>query len=167
VLTYALRRFLISIPILIAATFIIFGAITLTGDPLADLRQVPNITQEQIDRVRQTRGLDDPVPVQYVRWVEQIAQGGFGEYMLSPRPIWPDLRRVLQHTLQLVIAAEIIAFIVAVALGVLSAKRQYSVFDYATTTISFIGYSMPAFWFALLLQVAVVAGVHRAGGGCV
>jgi peptide/nickel transport system permease protein len=60
------------------------------------------------------------------------------------------------NTLQLVVAAELIAFVVAVALGVLSAKRQYSVFDYATTTISFIGYSMPAFWFALLLQVAVV-----------
>jgi peptide/nickel transport system permease protein len=157
VLTYALRRFLISVPIIIAATFLIFAAISMTGDPLADLRQLPNITQEQIDRVREARGLDQPFHVQYLRWVEQIPQGGFGEYLISPRPIWPDLRRVMMHTLQLVIGAEIIAFIIAVALGVLSAKRQYSVFDYATTTISFIGYSMPAFWFALILQVMVVA----------
>jgi peptide/nickel transport system permease protein len=63
---------------------------------------------------------------------------------------------VLINTLQLVVAAEVIAFVIAVALGTLSAKRQYSFFDYATTTLSFFGYSMPAFWFALLLQVTVV-----------
>jgi len=65
--------------------------------------------------------------------------------------------------MQLVIAAEVIAFIIAVALGVLSAKRQYSVFDYTTTTLSFIGYSMPAFLFALFLQVAVVQIFVRTG----
>ena len=153
---YALRRFLISIPIIAAATFIIFGAVTLTGDPLQDLRQQPNITQERIDTVRESRGLDDPVYVQYWRWLEAIPNDGFGEYMLSPRPVWPDLRRVMGNTLQLVIAAEVIAFVVAVALGTLSAKRQYSVFDYFTTTVSFFGYSMPSFWFALILQLIVV-----------
>jgi peptide/nickel transport system permease protein len=163
VLTYALRRLLISIPIIIAATFLIFAAVSMTGDPLADLRQLPNITQDQIDRVRESRGLDDPLPVQYLRWVEQIPQGGFGEYLISPRPIWPDLRRVLNHTLQLVIAAEVIAFIVAVALGTLSAKKQYSVFDYFTTTVSFVGYSMPAFWFALILQIIVVRIFYATG----
>jgi peptide/nickel transport system permease protein len=163
VLTYALRRLLISLPIIVAATFLIFAAVSMTGDPLADLRQLPNITQDQIDRVRESRGLDDPLPVQYLRWVEQIPQGGFGEYLISPRPIWPDLRRVLNHTLQLVIAAEVIAFIVAVALGTLSAKKQYSVFDYFTTTVSFVGYSMPAFWFALILQIIVVRIFYATG----
>jgi len=156
VLNYALRRLLITIPILILSTFLTFGFVTSSGDPLADLRAQPNITQEQIDRVRELRGLDDPFHVQYLRWIEQIPQGGFGEYMISPRPIWPDLQRVMGNTLQLVVAAELIAFVIAVALGVLSAKRQYSVFDYSTTTLSFIGYSMPSFWFALILQVIVV-----------
>ena len=162
-LTYALRRTLISIPVILLATFITFAAISVSGDPLADLRQLPNITQEQIDNVRESRGLNDPLPAQYLRWVEQVAQGGFGEYMISPRPIWPDLRRVLGNTLQLVIAAEVIAFIIAVVLGVLSAKRQYSVFDYTTTTLSFIGYSFPSFLFALFLQVAVVQIFVRTG----
>ncbi len=155
-LNYALRRFLISIPIIVVATFLIFWAISLTGDPLQDLRQQPNITTEQIERVRENRGLDEPFYVQYAVWVQQIPTGGFGEYLLSPRPIAPDLQRVVIHTLQLVIAAEVLAFIVAVALGTLSATRQYSVFDYSTTTLSFIGYSMPSFWFALILQVIVV-----------
>jgi peptide/nickel transport system permease protein len=163
VLTYALRRLLISIPIILFATFLIFMAVSVSGDPLADLRQLPNITQEQIDNVREARGLNDPLPVQYLRWVEQIPQGGFGEYLISPRPIWPDLRRVLGNTLQLVIAAEVLAFILAVALGVLSAKRQYSVFDYTTTTLSFFGYSMPSFLFALFLQVIVVQIFVRTG----
>jgi len=163
VLTYALRRLLISIPIILLATFLIFMAVSVSGDPLADLRQLPNITQEQIDNVREARGLNDPLPVQYLRWVEQIPQGGFGEYLVSPRPIWPDLKRVLGNTLQLVIAAEVLAFILAVALGALSAKRQYSVFDYTTTTLSFFGYSMPSFLFALFLQVFVVQIFVRTG----
>ncbi len=162
-LTYALRRLLISIPIILLATFLIFMAVSVSGDPLADLRQLPNITQEQIDNVREARGLNDPLPVQYLRWVEQIPQGGFGEYLVSPRPIWPDLKRVLGNTLQLVIAAEVLAFILAVALGALSAKRQYSVFDYTTTTLSFFGYSMPSFLFALFLQVFVVQIFVRTG----
>ncbi|GGI04517.1 ABC transporter permease [Egicoccus halophilus] len=155
-LNYALRRLLITVPILILSTFLVFGFVSSAGDPLADLRAQPNITQEQIDRVREMRGLDDPFPVQYLRWIEQIPQGGFGEYLLSPRPIWPDLQRVIGNTLQLVVAAEVIAFVIAVVLGAVSAKRQYSVFDYSTTTLSFIGFSFPAFWFALILQVIVV-----------
>ncbi len=153
---YALRRMLISIPVIVLATFIIFGAVTITGDPLQELRQAPNITQEQIDQIRESRGLDQPFYVQYWRWVTDIPAEGFGDYLLSPRPIWPDLQRVMGNTLQLVIAAEVLAFVVAIALGTISAKRQYSVFDYATTTISFFGYSMPSFWFALILQLIVV-----------
>jgi peptide/nickel transport system permease protein len=163
VLTYSLRRFLISIPLLLIATYLIFWGVARTGDPLQDLRALPNITQEQIDRVREARGLDDPIPVQYMRWVEQIASGSFGEYLLTPRPIWPDLRRVMLNTLQLVVVAELLAISVAIALGVLAAKRQYSVFDYTTTTLSFIGYAMPAFWFALLLQLLVVQIFLRTG----
>jgi len=156
VFQYALRRLLISIPVIALATFIIFGAVTITGDPLQELRQAPNITQEQIDQIRESRGLDQPFYVQYWRWVTDIPTEGFGDYLISPRPIWPDLQRVMGNTLQLVIAAEVLAFVVAIALGTISAKRQYSVFDYATTTISFFGYSMPSFWFALILQLIVV-----------
>ena len=63
------------------------------------------------------RGLDDPFTVQYVRWIEQIPNGGFSEYLISPRPIWPDLKRVMGNTLQLVVIAEMFAFVTAVALG--------------------------------------------------
>lgn len=155
-LQYALRRLLISIPIIFVATFLIFGAVSATGDPLQDLRQQPNITQAQIDFVRESRGLDEPFYVQYGVWLKNIPTEGFGTYLLNRKPIWPALRRVLGNTLQLVIAAEILAFVTAIALGTISAKRQYSVFDYTTTSISFLGFAMPAFAFALVLQVIVV-----------
>lgn len=153
---YALRRLLVSIPIIFAATFIIFGAVTISGDPLGELRQQPNMTQEQIDFIRESRGLNEPFHVQYITWLTNIPTEGFGTYLLNRNPIWPDLQRKLGNTLQLVLVAEVIAFVIAVALGTISAKRQYSVFDYTTTTISFLGFAMPAFAFALILQVIVV-----------
>ena len=81
---------------------------------------------------------------------------GFGTTILGDKPILPDLWRVMKHTLQLVIIAELLAILIAVGIGVYSALRQYSVFDYSATTFSFIGLAMPVFWFALMLQVGVV-----------
>ena len=155
-ITYAFRRVLVSIPIVLAATFLVFFFVSLTGDPLGDLRAQPNITQEQLDFVRASRGLDKPIYVQYALWLGSIPTTGFGTYLLNSNPIWPDLKRVLGNTLQLVIVAEVLSLIIAVALGVLSAKRQYSFFDYFTTTFSFFGFSMPVFWFALILQIIFV-----------
>lgn len=155
-LTYALRRVLISIPIIIASTFLVFMLVSLTGDPLADLRAAPNISQEQIDRVRAARGLDQPVPVQYWTYLSSLPTEGFGTYLRNNNPIWPDLQRVLGNTMQLVIIAEVLSLVLAIGLGVFAAKKQYSFFDYSTTTISFIGFSMPVFWFALILQVIFI-----------
>jgi len=80
----------------------------------------------------------------------------FGTTILGSKPILPDLWRVMKHTLQLVIVAELLAILIAVGIGVYSALRQYSVFDYTATTFSFMGLAMPVFWFALMLQVGVV-----------
>ncbi len=155
-LAYAARRLLISIPIILGATFIVFSLVSLTGDPLADLRAAPNISQEQLDLVRSSRGLDQPIPVQYGRWLASIPSDGFGTYLRNSNEIWPDLSRVLGNTLQLVIVAEVLSIVIAIALGVLAAKKQYSFFDYVTTTGSFFGFSMPVFWIALILQIIFV-----------
>src|SRR6476660_8560055 len=80
----------------------------------------------------------------------------FGNTLLGNQPIWPDLERVMGHTLQLIIAAEIIAVLLAVAIGVYSAIRQYSLVDHAATFFSFLGFSVPIFWLALVLQVLFV-----------
>lgn len=160
---YALRRLLISIPLILVATFLIFTVMSFTGDPLADLRQLPNITQERIDMIRASRGLDQPFWVQYGNWLAAIPNDGFGTYLTSQRQILPDIQRVMGNTLQLVLTAEIFAFTLAIFLGVVSARKQYSIFDYFTTTISFFGLAMPSFWFALILQLLVIVGINTFG----
>ena len=77
----------------------------------------------------------------------------FGTPLFVQTPIWDDLTRVVPHTLQLVIVAELLALLIGILIGVYSAIRQYSVFDYSATMLSFLGFAMPVFWLALMLQI--------------
>jgi peptide/nickel transport system permease protein len=142
-----------TIPILFATTLLIFVFMSVSGDPLGQVRQIPNVSQETIDNLVEENHLDRPILIQYAYWLKEAVTQGFGNTLLSDEPIWPDLSRVMGNTLQLIIAAETIAVLLAIGLGVLSAVRQYSVFDYGTTTFSFVAFSMPVFWLAIILQV--------------
>ena len=152
-LTYIVRRLLYSIPVLIAASFLIFSFVVLVGDPLESLKMNRMGNPATIKKVEEEKHLTDPIIVRYGYWAKDAVTQGFGRELLTDQPIWPDLKRVLGNTLQLLIVAEIFALLIAIALGVYSAIRQYSVFDYATTSISFVGLAMPVFWLALILQV--------------
>jgi len=156
VTTYILRRLLYSIPVLFAASFLVFAMVSATGDPLGTLKMTPNISQQTIDLITEKKHLDEPIPIRYFYWLEEALTDKFGSTIIGERPIWDDLSRVIGNTLQLVIAAELIAILVAVFIGVYSAIRQYSAFDYSATTFSFLGLSTPVFWLALMLQVLVV-----------
>src|SRR6266545_20661 len=155
-LTYILRRFLYSIPVLVATSFLIFTFVSITGDPLGRLRANPNITAEQIHSIEHSKNLDKPVIVRYGYWIRDAVTKQFGTTLFGNRKIWPDLRRVMGHTLQFILSAIIISAILGIAIGVYSALRQYSLFDYTATTVSFIGFATPVFWLALMLQVLVV-----------
>ncbi len=87
----------------------------------------------------------------------------FGTTLQGDRPILPDLWRVMKNTLQLVFIAEVLAILIALGIGVYSARRQYSTFDYTATTISFLGLATPVFWLALMLQVLVVQVYEQTG----
>jgi peptide/nickel transport system permease protein len=155
-LTYVIRRLLYSVVVLIAASFIIFTFVSLSNDPLAFLKMQPNASQVTIDRITERKHLDQPIPVQYLYWVKDALTNQFGTTTIGDRPILPELTRVMGHTLQLVIVAELLAVTIAVFIGVYSALRQYSVFDYTATTFSFVGLATPVFWLALMLQVLFV-----------
>src|SRR5919106_1039780 len=155
-LTYIIRRVLYSIPVLVATSFLIFTFVSISGDPLGRLRASPNITAERLARIEHAKNLDRPVVVRYGYWVRDAVTKQFGTTLFGNRKIWPDLKRVMGHTLQLILTAIIISVIFGVAIGVYSALRQYSVFDYTATTLSFIGFATPVFWLALMLQVLVV-----------
>jgi peptide/nickel transport system permease protein len=149
---YIVRRLLLSVPVLVAASLAVFFGLSIVGDPLGELRMRPNVSQATIDLLIARKRLDEPLLIQYLYWVQSAFTDRFG-VTIGGQPIWPNLQRALWHTLQLVVIAEVLSLIIGIALGVVSAKRQYSIFDYATTTISFLGYSVPIFWFALILQV--------------
>ena len=154
--TYVLRRLLYSIPVLFASTFLIFTFVSVSGDPLAQLRMQPGVDRGTVQNIVERKHLDEPVPVRYGYWLRDAVTNKFGTTLLGDRPIWPELKRVMGNTLQLLVAAQILALLVAIAVGVYSAIRQYSAFDYGATTFSFLGLSTPEFWLALMLQVLVV-----------
>ncbi len=155
-LTFVIRRLLYSVVVLLAASFIIFTFVSVSGDPVAFLKMQPTASEITIQRIEERKHLNDPIPVQYVYWLKDMFTNQFGTTTIGDRPILPDITRVMGHTLQLVIAAELLAILVAVGIGVYSALRQYSVFDYSATTFSFVGLATPVFWLALMLQVLFV-----------
>jgi peptide/nickel transport system permease protein len=156
VLSYVVRRLLYSVVVLVAASFLVFTFVSASGDPLAQLRITPNVSEQSKQNVIDSKHLDEPIPVRYGYWMRDAVTNEFGTTLLGDRPILPDLWRVMKNTLQLVLVAEVLAILIAVVIGVYSARRQYSAFDYTATTASFIGLATPVFWLALMLQVLVV-----------
>src|ERR687896_1373192 len=132
-LSYVIRRLLYSAVVLVAASFLVFTFVASAGDPTAGLYVTPNVSGERIAEVRQEAHLDDSIPQRYWYWVQDAIFNEFGTTALDNRPILPELWRVMKNTLQLVIAAELVALILGISIGVYSALRQYSPFDYAAT----------------------------------
>jgi len=162
-LTYIIRRLLYSCVVLVLASFLVFFFVTASGDPLASLATAPNVSDQSIQNIVDRKHLDDSIFKRYGYWVQDVVTNQFGTTLLGDRPILPDLWRVMKNTLQLVIAAELLAILLAVFIGVYSALRQYSGFDYSMTSFSFLGLATPVFWLALMLQVGVVQ-IYEATG---
>jgi ABC-type dipeptide/oligopeptide/nickel transport system permease component len=152
-LIYVVRRLLYSIPVLVAASFLIFTFTVTTADPLSELRERRNVNPNALALITKEKHLDAPVIVRYGYWAKEAVTNKFGTTIIGDRPIWNDLKRVIPHTLQLVIISEVIAILLAIVIGVYSALRQYSPFDYVATSFSFLGLAVPVFWLALILQV--------------
>jgi peptide/nickel transport system permease protein len=163
VLTYIVRRLLYSVVVLAVASFLVFIFVTKSGDPLAGLRLAPNVSEQTVQNVIDRKHLDDNVFKRYGYWVQDAFTNEFGTTILDNRPILPELWRVIKNTLQLVLAAQLLVIFFAVLIGVYSAVRQYSIFDYTMTTFSFLGLATPVFWLALMAQVAVVQIYERTG----
>jgi len=153
VLVYIVRRVISSIPVLVVSSFLIFTFVSTTTDPLEAVRMLPNVNQAAIQQVEKANHLNDPVVVRYGYWVRDVFTNSFGRSIVGDRPILPDLMNRLSVTLQLVIAAQLLSLLIAVVIGVYSAVRQYSTFDYVSTTMSFLGLAVPVFWLALILQI--------------
>lgn len=148
---YILRRLLISIPVLFGVTVIAYFIMTLAPGDAVDMLVDPGLSPEDIALKKQALGLDQPVFVQYVRWLEQLAQGNLGYSFNNRRPVTERIGERLGSTLTLAFSALFFSYLLAIPIGVLAAVRQYSIWDYIATVFSFLGVSVPSFFFGLLL----------------
>ena len=152
--TYALRRILQTIPILFIISILLFFLVrSAPGGPLTAARRNPNISKEQIEVLEEKLGLNDPLPVQYGRWLGDMFNGNLGESIKFRRPVSEMIGERIPNTLLLVGVAFLITLMVAIPIGILSARKPYSLFDYTMTTVTFIGQSIPVYWLGLGLIV--------------
>lgn len=150
-----MRRTLQSIPLLLAISVILYGILyNMPGGPLAPYLQNPHITPADIARLKHNLGMDQPVPIQYLKWLGHVLVGDFGYSTSNSEPVFQALIERFPATLELTGASLLIAIGLGVAAGIVSAVYRYSPVDYAITTLAFFGQSMPVFWFALMLQLA-------------
>jgi peptide/nickel transport system permease protein len=150
-LSYLLRRILGAIPLLLGILTIIFFIMQIApGDPTARFFS-PTVSPEVIAQMRRNLGLDQPIHIQYFRWVTAFLQGEFGYSFGQMRPIAEILPEVIWNTLQLTLVALVVIFVVGMLIGIVQAVRQYSATDNVLTVVALFLYSMPSFWFALML----------------
>jgi len=149
--TYLVRRILIAVPTLLVISFVIFAILALApGDPLAQFGANPAVPSEVRARIRESLGLDRPWPVRYVKWVISLSRGDFGFSFASRVPVIDLIKQRLPQTLWVVGISYLIAMLIAIPVGIISAVKQYSIFDQTTTTLAFIGFSVPTFFTGLL-----------------
>ncbi len=136
------------------SAFIYLLLYLMPGDPLYRmLEDVPNLRPQDYERLRKLYGLDDPVYIQYWKWLWQLIQLNPGYSREYGQPVVDIILPALKNTLVLTITAVVIGKVVAILLGIFSAVRQYSIGDYILTAITFISYSVPAFWLGLMLII--------------
>lgn len=159
-LKYIAKRILQAIPMLIAVSIIIYALLqAMPGDPLDMYLENPSASPEAIEAIKESYGLNEPVYIQYLNWLKGIVTGDWGRSFNSRRPVLELLAERLGPTLQLTGTAFVIALLIAIPMGVTGAVRKGKVFDNVTTTCTFLGISMPAFWFGMMLQLIFSVGL--------
>ena len=159
-IAYIVRKLIFSLGVFFLASIVIFGLVALGPDPLAELRQSPSIRAEDLERIADRYGLNDPLYVQYGIWMGDLLQGDFGESFKQNAPVTEIIAPRVWPTVLLMGASLIFTVIIAIPLGIFSAIKKYSALDNAGTFLSFLGYSMPSFWLGLILQL--VLGIYLA-----
>jgi len=151
-LQFALRRLLLTIPILIGLSIIVFVFVrSLPGGPAIALLG-ERATEESLEQIEKTLGLDQPVHVQYFRYMNNVLHGDLGNSVVTRQPVADEIKRQFPATVELGLAAMLFAILVGVPLGFIAAKRYQGVLDQSSLVLSLIGVSFPVFFLALLLK---------------
>ncbi|MCH7789365.1 MAG: ABC transporter permease [Acidobacteria bacterium] len=153
-LRYAIRRLLINIPVLLVLSFAGFFAAREIADPATSLRSNPRVRPEDLERYRESLGLDDGPLEQYWRWLTAFVTGDLGKSLIrNSQDVWSLIESALANTLVLVGVAITFSLLIGITTGIVAAMRQNTFVDYASTGFSFVFISMPTFWFALMVQL--------------
>ena len=157
------RRLLGAIPLVLGILTLIFFLMHLApGDPTSRYFD-PNISPQVIEQMRQNMGLDQPVPIQYVKWMGAFLTGDFGYSFGQMRPVAEILPEVMWNTLQLTLMSLAVTFGVGMLIGIFQAVRQYSASDNILTVVALFFYSMPGFWLALMLILVFSLKANQLG----
>lgn len=151
---YILRRLLQAIPLLLLVSVISFIIMQLApGGPMAVYLMNPKVTAADIARLEHLYGLDQPLYVQYIKWLWAMLHGNLGFSYKTGQPVLAMILSRLPNTIELMFVAFVLAVVVAIPAGIFSAVRRYTAADHAVTVFTFLGFAIPSFWFGLMLQL--------------
>lgn len=172
--TFILRRLLITAPVLLAITMIMYIIVNLApGDPTDMLIGMQDISPEDVIKIKVRLGLDQPIHIRYIKWLGQLLQGNLGYSFLDHQPVLDRILERLIPTFTLMMFVILVSYLIAVPIGIVSAVRQYSWMDYLGTAIAFCGVSFPNFFsgligiyvFSLILHWLPTGGFETIGQG--
>jgi peptide/nickel transport system permease protein len=171
---FILRRFLHALPLLLLISIAVFALIHFVpGGPLTVFLSNPQVRPEDIERLQRSLGLDRPLTEQYLRWLVNFVRGDWGFSFADGRPVVDRIVERIPATAELMGTGFLLAGFVALPLGVFTAVRRRTVFDYTCTILAFVGISMPVYWLGLMLQLSFglklrwlpLSGRQSFGGG--
>jgi len=165
VLRFIVGRVFWAIPVMLIASVLVFAVVRMSVDPVAAAARNPRTTPAALAKFKHDLGLDKSAPEQYWRWLSHFARGDWGRSQHSQTRVYPEIRTALVNSLVLGLFAAFIAITFGVIIGIISALKQYSWFDNASTGGAFLGLSLPPYVFGLILQIVfgtfLVTHLHR------
>jgi ABC-type dipeptide/oligopeptide/nickel transport system permease component len=156
-ISYLIRRVLLAIPVLLLTAVLVFSALHLAGGDPVMLLVHPQAPQSVREAVRVKLGLDKPLPVQFVLYLSNVLRGDFGRSLLSRRQVLELILEKLPVTAELGLAAFILAYVLAIPLGVIAALNRDKFLDWFSMVVALIGVSMAGFWLGLMLMYLFAA----------
>ena len=150
---YLVKRLLVALPSLVIASVIVFTLPRLIPGDVVVLMLEEKAYAKDLEELREKLGLNRALPVQYAEWVGRVVRGDLGESLWTRRPVLEEIGRRLPITLEIAACATVIALLIALPIGVISATRQDTIWDYVARSAAILGLSVPGFWLATLVIV--------------
>jgi peptide/nickel transport system permease protein len=156
---YIVARLLWLIPVLLGVSLLVFGIMKMVPGDVAQVLVGTEGTAEDVENIRHALGLDQPVYVQYGLFLAHLAQGDLGRSAVTRRPVADEIASRVRPTAELGVAAFAIALVIGLGTGIVSATRQYTLWDNLATLVALVGVSMPIFWLGLMLMLLFSVGL--------